>query len=305
MSGSVRTAVTDEHDGAGSSIATSPEVAARPVEREASREEIEIDLLVEGIYRLYGFDFRDYSRSSLRRRVRHAVETERVDTISALQDRILHNRECFERVLPALSVNVSAMFRDPSFFLAFRRHVVPLLRTYPFARIWQAGCSTGEEVYSLAILLEEERLLDRCRVYATDMNGTVLRTAKTGIYPLDAMQKHTQNYIRAGGTRSFSEYYTARYDHAMFHPALQRNVLFTEHNLATDGLFNEFNVILCRNVMIYFNKQLQARVHQLFHDSLVPFGILGIGSHESLRFTVHESSYERLAETDRLYRRVR
>ena len=278
--------------------------ADHPNEQDAVREEIEVDLLVEGIYRLYGFDFREYARSSLRRRIRNVVETEQAGTISALQDRILHDRECFDRVLPRLSVNVSSMFRDPAFFLAFRRHVIPLLRTYPFVRIWQAGCSTGEEAYSVAILLEEEGLYDRCRIYATDINGTVLRTAKAGIYPLDAMQKYTMNYLQAGGQRSFSEYYTASYDHAMFHPTLQRNILFTEHNLATDGTFNEFNVILCRNVMIYFNKALQARVHRLFYDSLVPFGILGIGSHETLRLSPIEHHYESLADGERLYRRL-
>ena len=280
-------------------------VAARPNGRDAVREEIEIDLLVEGIFRLYGFDFRKYARSSLRRRIRNILDMERVPTISALQDRILHDHEAFDRVLPRLSVNVSAMFRDPSFFLAFRHHVIPLLRTYPFVRIWQAGCSTGEEAYSVAILLEEEGLYDRCRIYATDINAVVLRTAKAGIYSLDAMQKYTQNYLRAGGRRAFSEYYTASYDNAMFHPALQRNILFTEHNLATDGTFNEFNVILCRNVMIYFNKELQTRVHELFYESLVPFGILGIGSHETLRLTALEHRYEPLANGQRLYRRLR
>ena len=268
-------------------------------------DEIEIDLLVEGIYRHYGFDFRDYARSSLRRRIRNAVQAERVETISALQDRVLHDRGSFERFLLGVSVNVSAVFRDPTFFLTFRREVVPLLRTYPFIRIWQAGCSMGEEVYSLAVLLEEESLYDRCRIYATDMNGAVLRTAKTGIYPLDLMQKYTLNYIQAGGTRSFSEYYTAMYDHAIFRPSLQRNVLFSEHNLATDGPFNEFNVILCRNVMIYFNRQLQARVHGLFHGSLSPFGILGLGANETLRFTACESCYEPLAGAEKLYRRIR
>ena len=268
-------------------------------------EEIEIDLLVEGVYRQYGFDFRNYARSSLRRRIQNAVRSERVETISALQERVLHDPGAFERFLLEVSVNVSAVFRDPPFFLAFRRQVVPLLRTYPFIRIWQAGCSMGEEVYSLAILLEEENLYDRCRIYATDMNGAILRLAKAGIYPLEVMQKYTLNYIQAGGTRSFSEYYTAMYDHAILHPPLQRNVLFSEHNLATDGPFNEFNVILCRNVMIYFNKQLQARVHGLFYDSLPPFGILGLGSGESLRFTACETGYEPLAGGERLYRRVR
>ena len=279
--------------------------AAQPNARDAAREEIEVDLLVEGIYRLYGFDFREYARSSFRRRIRSVVETERTGTISALQERIFHDPECFDRVLPRLSVNVSAMFRDPAFFLAFRQHVIPFLRTYPFVRIWQAGCSTGEEAYSVAILLEEEGLYDRCRIYATDINGAVLRTAKAGIYPLEAMQKYTTNYLQAGGRRSFSEYYTASYEHVMFHPALQRNILFTEHNLATDGTFNEFNVILCRNVMIYFNKSLQTRVHQLFYDSLASFGILGIGAHETLRLTSHEHGYEPLAEREKLYRRLR
>jgi chemotaxis protein methyltransferase CheR len=288
------------------SIAASPDIGAVPSPgRDAAREEIEIGLLVEGIYRMYGFDFREYARSSLRRRIRSAVEAEQTPTISALQERILHDRDCFDRVLPRLSVNVSAMFRDPPFFLAFRSQVVPLLRTYPFVRIWQAGCSTGEEAFSVAIVLEEEGLYDRCRIYATDINAAVLRTAKAGIYPLEAMQKYTLNYLQAGGTRAFSEYYTASYDHAMLHPALQRNILFTEHNLATDGPFNEFNVILCRNVMIYFTRPLQARVHQLFYDSFVPFGILGIGSHETMRFTEHEHRYEPLAASERLYRRLR
>jgi chemotaxis protein methyltransferase CheR len=285
-------------------VAAADDAARRHAGRDAAREEIEIDLLVEGIFRLYGFDFREYARSSLRRRIRHAVEAERTGTISALQDRILHDRGCFDRVLPRLSVNVSAMFRDPSFFLAFRTQVVPLLRTYPFVRIWQAGCSTGEEAYSIAIVLEEEGLYDRCRIYATDMNAAVLHAAKTGIYSLDAMQRYTQNYLQAGGTRSFSEYYTASYDHVMLHPALQRNILFTEHNLAIDGPFNEFNVVLCRNVMIYFTRPLQTRVHQLFYDSLVPFGILGIGSHETMRLTDHEQHYEPIAGAERLYRRV-
>ena len=278
--------------------------ADHPNEQDAVREEIEVDLLVEGIYRLYGFDFREYARSSLRRRIRNVVETEQAGTISALQDRILHDRECFDRVLPRLSVNVSSMFRDPAFFLAFRRHVIPLLRTYPFVRIWQAGCSTGEEAYSVAILLEEEGLYDRCRIYATDINGTVLRTAKAGIYPLDAMQKYTMNYLQAGGQRSFSEYYTASYDHAMFHPTLQRNILFTEHNLATDGTFNEFNVILCRNVMIYFRDSLQRRVHTLLYASLARLGVLGLGSKETLQFTPHENDFVALDSQWKLYRRI-
>jgi chemotaxis protein methyltransferase CheR len=275
-----------------------------PRSADAATEAIEIELLVEAVYRQYGFDFRDYAGSSLRRRIRNVIQAERVETISGLQERVLHDPECFERLLVGVSVNVSAVFRDPSFFLAFRQQAVPLLRTYPFIRIWQAGCSTGEEVYSLAILLEEEGLYNRCRIYATDMNAAIVRKAKAGIYPLELMQKYTLNYIQSGGTRSFSEYYTANYDHAIFRPSLQKNVVFAEHNLATDGPFNEFNVILCRNVMIYFKKHLQDRVHRLFYSSLVPFGILGLGAQESLRLTVCETRYEPLAGNEKLYRRV-
>src|ERR1700730_18460755 len=239
-------------------------------------EEIELDLLVEGIYRQYGFDFRDYARSSLHRRVRNAIQAECVDTISALQGRVLRDRECFERFLLGVAVNVSAVFRDPSFFLTFRREVVPLLRTYPFIRIWQAGCSMGEEVYSLAILLLEEGLYDRCRIYATDMNEVVLRKAREGIYPLDIMQRYTGNYVASGGTRTFSDYYTAAYDHVILRAPLRDRVVLSQHNLVSDGVFNEFNVILCRNVMIYFTKPLQERVHDLFSRSFATFGLLGL-----------------------------
>lgn len=297
--------LTGEHGTAATKEGAKRVMPGPPAGYSPELERIEIELLLEGAFRHYGFDFRSYAYASIRRRLWKRIEAEGLQNLSELQARVLHDQDAMERLLLDLSVNVTAMFRDPHFYATFRSKVIPLLRTYPFIRIWQAGCSTGEEVYSLAILLEEENLYDRCRIYATDMNGAVVRIAKAGIYPLDAMPKYTANYIQAGGTRSFSEYYTARYDHAMFHPALQRNVLFSEHNLATDGPFNEFNVILCRNVMIYFNKPLQARVHQLFYDSLVPFGILGVGSQESLRFTVHESSYELLTETERLYRRVR
>jgi chemotaxis protein methyltransferase CheR len=181
---------------------------------------------------------------------------------------------------------------------------VPLLRTYPFIRIWQAGCSLGEEAYSLAILLEEEGLYERSLIYATDINEASLRRAREAIYPADLMQKYTHNYLQSGGQRSFSEYYTARYDFAMLRPALQRNIVFSQHNLVSDGTFNEFNVILCRNVMIYFSRPLQEKTHALFHSSLGMFGILGLGSRETLRFMPHESRYEPLVPDEKLYRRV-
>ncbi|MCI0423559.1 MAG: protein-glutamate O-methyltransferase CheR [Acidobacteria bacterium] len=267
-------------------------------------EETEIYLLLEGIYRHYGFDFRNYAFASLRRRVWNVVRDEKLNSISALQERVLHDRTCLERFLLALSVHVSAMFRDPDFFRIFRAKAVPLLRTYPYIRIWLAGCSTGEEVYSIAILLQEEGLYERSRIYASDMNEAVLRAAKAGIYPLQLMRSYTANYIKAGGARSFSEYYTAAYDNALMRPSLLENVVFCQHNLATDGSFNEFNVILCRNVMIYFDKTLQERVHGLFYNSLVNFGLLGLGDKESLHLTAYEHSYEQLSDEEKLYRRI-
>jgi chemotaxis protein methyltransferase CheR len=270
----------------------------------AELEDIEIQLLLEGIYQCYGFDFRDYARASLKRRIWLAVRAEGLTRISAFQDRALHDPACLERLLLMLSVNVTAMFRDPGFYLTFRNHVVPLLKTYPFIRIWHTGCSTGEEAYSMAILLREEGLYDRCRIYATDMNDAVLRKARSGIFPLTRMQDYTNNYLRSGGRRSFSEYYTAAYDSAIFSAALRENIVFSQHNLAMDGSFNEFQVILCRNVLIYFNKQLQNRVHRLLYDSLATFGVLGLGHQESIRFNPHEHAYQELELGSRLYRRI-
>ncbi len=201
-------------------------------------------------------------------------------------------------------MHATAMFRDPSFYSTFRRKAVPLLKTYPTVQIWIAGCSTGEEVYSLAILLQEEKLYDKCRIYATDISQVVLRKARDGIFPLAAMREYTNNYHQAGGTHEFSDYYTAQYDSVIFHPALRNNVVFSEHNLATDGSFNEFQVILCRNVMIYFNKDLQARVHNLFYDSLSMFGVFGLGNKESLKFTPRAAFYQHINDNDKLYRKV-
>ncbi|HEY9802593.1 MAG TPA: protein-glutamate O-methyltransferase CheR [Leptolyngbyaceae cyanobacterium] len=267
-------------------------------------EEIEIKLLLEGVYQYYGYDFRNYAVSSLKRRIHNFMRLEGLENISALQEKLLHDRTCLERFLLSLTVNVTSMFRDPSFYLAFRKQVVPLLRTYPFIRIWHAGCSTGEEVYSMAILLQEENLYHRCRIYATDTNEKVLQNAKSGIFPLKMMQEYTQLYLRAGGKQSFSEYYTAAYDHAIFRASLRENVIFAQHNLATDSSFNEFNVIFCRNVLIYFNQVLQKRVQTLFHNSLCSFGILGLGKQESLRFTSYEQYYEEIAKGEKLYRRL-
>ncbi len=270
----------------------------------SSLEDIEIQLLLEGVYQYYGYDFRNYALSSLKRRVQGFMRLEGLANISALQERLLHHRPCLDRFLLSLTVNVTSMFRDPSFYLSFRQQVIPLLRTYPFIRIWHAGCSTGEEVYSMAILLQEEKLYHRCRIYATDTNERVLQNAKNGIFSLKLMQEYTQLYLRAGGQKSFSEYYTAAYDNAIFRASLRDNVIFAQHNLATDSSFNEFNVILCRNVLIYFNPILQKRVHTLFYNSLCTFGILGLGRQESIRFTPCENYYEEIAQGEKLYRRL-
>lgn len=270
----------------------------------AELEDVEIDLMLEGLYRFYGFDFRDYSRASIKRRILELMRAEKLDTVSAFQNRLLHDADCLDRLLLGLSVHATSMFRDPSFYLTFRRKVVPMLRTYPTVQIWIAGCSTGEEVYSLAILLREERLYDKCRIYATDISQAVLRRARDGIFPLAAMREYTINYHQAGGASEFSDYYTAQYDSVIFSSGLKNNLVFSEHNLATDGSFNEFQVILCRNVMIYFNKDLQARVHNLLYDSLSMFGVFGLGNKESLKFTPREAYYEHLNERDKLYRKV-
>ena len=268
-------------------------------------ERIEIELLLEAINRHYGYDFRGYALGSLRRRLWRQVAIEGVSSISGLQERVLHDPQAMDRLLAGLSVNVTTMFRDPTFFVAFREHVVPLLRTYPFIRVWNAGCSTGEETYSLAILLEEEGLYDRSRIYATDFNAEVLAKARAGALPLDRMREYTQNYLAAGGTQEFSAYYSIEGGAARLDERLSANVVFAQHNLAADRSFNEFNVILCRNVLIYFGRDLQRRVHRLFHDSLAQFGVLALGQKETLRFTDVDECYEDLEPREKLYRRVR
>jgi chemotaxis protein methyltransferase CheR len=271
---------------------------------ERDLEELEIELLLEAVYRRYGLDFRQYAQASLKRRLYRRLHAEGLETLSQLQDRLLHEPPCMERLLLDLSINVTSMFRDPSFYLTFREKVVPALHTYPFTRVWCAGCSTGEEVYSLAILLQEEGLYDRTRIYATDINEHVLAAAREGVFPLDRMKRYTQHYIRGGGKRDFSEYYTAAYDSVRFSRSLTENVVFAQHNLAMDRGFNEFNVIVCRNVLIYFDKDLQDRVHELFYDSLGTFGILALGHKESLLFSRHADQYEELDANERLYRKI-
>ncbi len=284
-----------------------PDVRAdgMPAETRDELERLEIQLLLEAIYRRYGFDFREYAPASLKRRLWRRIDAEKLTTVSGLQERVLHDPAVMERLLLDLSINVTAMFRDPTFYVAFREKIVPLMRTYPFTRIWNAGCSTGEEVYSIAMLLEEEGLYNTSRIYATDINEAVLDQARAGVFPLDKMREYTQNYIRAGGKRAFSEYYIAAYDGAQFDRRLIRNVVFAQHNLVSDRSFNEFNVIVCRNVMIYFDRSLQDHVHQLFYESLPTYGVLALGHKESIAFSAYADSYEELDGQEKLYRKSR
>jgi chemotaxis protein methyltransferase CheR len=281
------------------------ELAASPRGDEVDLERLEIELLLEAVHRRYGFDFRGYATASLKRRLWRRIRAEGLETVAGLMEQVLHDPPTMERLLLDLSINVTAMFRDPSFYGAFRERAVPLLRTYPFVRIWNAGCSTGEETYSLAIVLQEEGLYERSRIYATDINEAVLAQARAGVFPLDKMKEYTQNYIRAGGTRAFSEYYVAAYEGARFSRSLAENVVFAQHNLVSDRSFNEFNAIVCRNVMIYFDRELQDQVHRLFYDSLAMFGVLALGHKESIRFSSVADRYEELDPVERLFRKVR
>ena len=268
------------------------------------RERLEIELLLEAIHRRHGYDFRGYALASLRRRLWHRVYGEGLQTLSGLQERVLHEPGCMDRLLRDLSINVTEMFRDPSFYVALRQRVFPLLRTHPFVRVWQAGCSTGEEIYSLAIALREEGLLERTRIYATDFNSAALERAGSGAFALERMQRYTENYLRAGGREAFSSYYTADGESARFDPELGRAVVLAQHNLVTDGSFNEFHLIVCRNVMIYFGSALQEEVLQLFGDSMTRFGILALGRKESIRRSRHAADYEPLDETEKIFRRL-
>jgi chemotaxis protein methyltransferase CheR len=268
-------------------------------------EELEIELLLEGVARRHGWDFRNYAPASLRRRVRKAMQDEKVRTVSGLQERLLHHPDALSRFVATLSVHVTGMFRDPEVYRALRTRVVPLLRTWPYVRIWHAGCATGEEVYSLSILLREEGLLERCRIYATDLSDQLVEHARRGIYPLRDMREHTAAYHRSGGRSDFSSYYTADSQHAIMREELRAPIVFSQHNLVSDGSFNDFHLILCRNVMIYFDKALRDRVQELFYRSLVNFGVLVLGIRESLQLSPLADRFEALDERLRLYRRVR
>ncbi|MDP1851552.1 MAG: protein-glutamate O-methyltransferase CheR [Candidatus Planktophila sp.] len=267
-------------------------------------ENIEVLLLTEAIYQRWGYDFRDYAPTSLKRRIRRIVELEKFSSISALQEEILRDSACMQRFLDEVSVNVTSMFRDPGFYRAFRATVVPLLKEQPSLRIWHAGCATGEEVYSMAILLQEEGLLDRTRIYATDLDQAVLEKAKEGIYRLGLMKEYTENYQAGGGKAAFSEYYQAGHGHAVMRKDLSKKIVWARHNLVTDASFNEFHLILCRNVLIYFNTRLQQRAHRLFYKSLTKGGVLVLGRAETMQLTPHESHYRTLNRREKIFQRM-
>ncbi len=274
-----------------------------PVAAAANAFDIELQLLVDAIFLRYHYDFRFYARASLKRRLTAAMTRFNCRTLSQLQDRVLHDPVVFPALLDYLTVQVSEMFRDPAYFLAMRRSVVPLLRTYPSLKMWIAGCSTGEEAYSFAILLREEGLLERTLIYATDINPRALAQAEAGVYAIDRIAGFTENHRRSGATTSLSNYYTAAYDRAVFDKTLREQIVFSDHSLATDSVFAEMQLVSCRNVLIYFTRDLQNRAIGLFHEALCRKGFLGIGSKETLRFSSQADLFDPLVEAERIYQK--
>ncbi len=266
--------------------------------------EIELQLLLNAIYLKYHYDFRGYAAASMKRRLRSAMTHFGCQTLSQLQDRIVHDPTTFAALLGFLTVPVSEMFRDPSYFRSIRERVVPVLRTYPSLKMWVAGCSTGEEAYSLAILLREERLLDRTLIYATDINAHTLQKAEAGVYDADRIAGFTENHRRSGAASSLSDYYTARYGRAVLDKSLRKNIVFSDHSLATDSVFAEVQFVSCRNVLIYFDRTLQERALGLFSESLCRKGFLGIGAKESLRSSTYARSFVEVVREDRIYQKT-
>lgn len=270
---------------------------------EARIEELELRLLLEAIFANYQYDFRNYSVASMKRRLTQALHRFECESFSQLQHRVLHDPDLWPQLLPYLTVQVSEMFRDPSYFVALREQVIPRLRTYPSLKVWVAGCSTGEELYSLAILFREEGLERRTIFYATDINTESLKRSEAGIYDADRLPLFTENHRRAGGKGSLSDYYSAAYGSVRFDKSLRERVVFSDHSLATDEVFAEVHLISCRNVLIYFDRSLQDRALGLFRDALVRDGFLGLGSRESLRFSSHADEFTDLAREERIYQK--
>jgi len=275
------------------------------IHNDIENERLEINLLLEAVYLKYGYNFKDYAHSHTKRRLEHRLRMSQFSHYGEMQHRLIHDESFFNTLLLDLSINVTEMFRDPWFYKTVRETLIPLLKTYPYIKIWHAGCSAGQEVYSMAILLEEEAMKKRTQVYATDFNELILKKAKDAIYPIDVMKEYTQNYLKAGGSGMFSDYYTADYEHVILKQSLKEKILFSSHNLVTDGVFGEMNVIFCRNVLIYFNRDLQNRVLKLFYDSLCPGGYLCLGSKENIKFTKLADSFEPVSERDKIYRKKR
>ncbi len=268
-------------------------------------DRIEIRLLLEAIYLKYGYDFKNYSFAHLKRRLEHRLNVSGMDNYSQVQHRLLYDASFFNALLLDLSINVTEMFRDPWVYKKIRDVVVPILKTYSFVKVWHAGCSAGQEVYSMAILLEEEGMGKRTQLYATDFNELILSRAKDGIYPMDVMREHTVNYQKAGGKKDFSDYYAADYNHAIIRTAFKEKILFSSHNLVTDGVFGEMNLIVCRNVLIYFDKELQNKVLKLFCDSLCAGGFLCLGTKESIKFSNLSSAFDIVCDREKIYRKRR
>jgi len=264
---------------------------------------IELQLLLEAIFLRYGYDFRNYSKAHLKRRVLYRLGISKLSTVTELQNKVLRDREFFKDFLDDLSINVTEMFRDPDFFRSLRENMLPKLRTYAYFKIWLAGCATGEEVYSLAILLQEEGLLDRGQVYATDFNQKVLEIAKEGVYQKADIEQYERNYQLSGGKKSLSDYYKSMYGSVMFNKELSNRIVFADHNLVTDSVFADVNLILCRNVLIYFEKPLQDKVLGLFYESLVPSGILCLGTKESLKFSEYGKLFEELDAKQKIFKK--
>jgi len=268
-----------------------------------SISEEEIDMLLNDLLEVHGYDFTNYSRASIKRRITRLINIDKFQDFSKFKIHVRNDRYYFKRFIEEITVNVTEMFRDPLFYKTLRTQILPVLATYPLIRIWHAGCSTGEEVYSMAIILHEANLLHKSLIYATDINPGVLKKGIDGIFPLSRMKQYSENYILSGGTHDFSEYYSAKYNRAKFNEQLRTKVIFATHNLVTDHSFNEFQLILCRNVLIYFDKDLQQKVLTLFDQSLEQLGFLGLGSKETINFSSLAADY-RQVNKEKIWRKI-